>query len=450
MPSEYDYELVVIGAGSGGLAAAKRAAELGKKVAIAEKNHLGGTCVNRGCIPTKLMIYAAEFAQQQRLASDYGWVKQKRQFDQIFDWPSFKQKMDSHVLSLRKTQAENLKGIDILRGQAEFADAHTLKLNDQEITAQFVLIAVGSRPKMPDIEGIELAMDSRDVFDWESLPKSLLIVGGGYIGVELAQVMRYYGCEITVVDSQPHVLNGFDCDVQKRVKQILIDDGIKVIDSARLKKIEQTENSLLATLENEKQEKQVEADKVLCALGRSANIDTLNLAAVGVTTHKGKVVVDRQKRTKEENVFAAGDCTDTMMLTPVAIAEGKAAVETMFGNKATEIDYRWVPSAVFLHPEVAMVGPTEEEAKTQGEDFEVVSTTFTPLRHAISTEPLEAMIKLIVRPSDRQILAVHMVAPRAADLVQTLVPALKKGLSVDELREIIPIHPSTGEEIFSL
>lgn len=451
MPSEYDYELVVIGAGSGGLAAAKRAAKLGKKVAIAEKDHLGGTCVNRGCIPTKLMIYAAEFAQQQRLASDYGWANQKRQFDRTFDWtfdwPSFKQKMDSHVLSLRETQAENLKGVDILRGQAEFIDAHTLKLNDREITAQFVLIAVGSRPKMPDIEGIEHAMDSRDIFDLASLPKSLLIVGGGYIGVELAQVMRYYGCEVTVVDSQPHVLNGFDCDVQKRVKQILIDDGIKVIDSARLEKIEQAGNSLSATLENGKQ---VEADKVLSALGRTANIDTLNLKAVGVTTHKGKIVVDRQKRTKEENVFAVGDCTDTIMLTPVAIAEGEAAVETMFGNKATEIDYRWVPSAVFLQPEVAMVGPTEEEAKAQGEDFEVVSTTFMPLRHAVSPEPLEAMIKLIVRPGDRQILAVHMVAPRAADLVQTLVPALKKGLSVDELREIIPIHPSTGEEIFSL
>lgn len=449
MSSEYDYELVVIGAGSGGLAAAKRAAKLGKKVAIAEKNHLGGTCVNRGCIPTKLMIYAAEFAKQQRLANDYGWANQKRQSDRTFDWASFKQKMDSHVLLLRETQAENLEdiGIDVLRGQVEFANAHTLRLNDRKITAQFVLIAVGSRPKMPDIEGINYAMDSRDVFDLESLPKSLLIVGGGYIGVELAQVMRYYGCEVTVVDSQPHVLDGFDCDVQKRVKQILVNDGIKVIDSARLEKIEQAGSSLWATLENRKK---VEADKVLCALGRSANIDTLNLEAVGVTTHKGKIVVDAHKRTQEESIFAVGDCTDTVMLTPVAIAEGKAAVETMFGNREMKVSYRWVPSAVFLHPEVAMVGPTEQEAKAQGEDFEVVSATFTPLRHAISTEPLEAMIKLIVRPSDRQILGVHMVAPRAADLVQMLVPALKQGLSVDELREIIPIHPSTGEEVFSL
>ena len=448
MPS-YDYELVVIGAGSGGLAAAKRAAKLGKKVAIADKGHLGGTCVNRGCIPTKLMICAAEFAKQQSLASDYGWANQKRQSDRTFDWASFRQKMNSHVQSLREMQAENLAdtGVDILRGQVEFAGAHTLKLNDRKITAQYVLIAVGSRPKLPDIEGIDYALDSRDVFDLESLPKSLLIVGGGYIGVELAQVMRYYGCEVTVVDSQPHVLDGFDCDVQKRVKQILIDDGIKVIDNARLEKIEQTGSGLTATLENGKQ---VEADKVLCALGRTANIDTLNLEAVGVTAHKGKIVVDEHKRTKEENVFAVGDCTDTIMLTPVAIAEGEAAVETMFGGKATEINYRWVPSAVFLHPEVAMVGPTEEEAKEQGEDFEVVSTTFTPLRYAFSAEPLEATIKLIVRPSDQQILGVHMVAPRAADLVQTLVPALKKGLSVNELREIIPIHPSTGEEIFSL
>ncbi len=447
MPSEYDYELVVIGAGSGGLGAARRAAKLGKKVAIAEKNHVGGTCVNRGCIPTKLMIYAAEFAEHQDLAGDYGWANQKRQSDRMFDWPSFKQAMDSHVRSLRKTQVENLEGIDLLRGQVEFADAHTLKLNDREITAQFVLLAVGSRPKLPDIEGIEYAISSRDVFNLETLPKSLLVVGGGYIGVEMAQVMRYYGCEVTVVDSRPHVLDGFDCDVQEKVKQILIDDGIRVIDSARLEKIEQAGSCLAATLEGRKM---IEADKVLCALGRSANIDTLNLDAVGVTTHKGKIVVDEQKRTKEENVFAVGDCIDTMMLTPVAIAEGETAAETMFGDKKAKVDYRWVPSAVFLHPEVAMVGSTEEEAKEQGEGFEVVSTTFTPLRYAISAEPLEAMIKLIVRPSDQQILGVHMVAPRAADLVQTLVPALKKGLSVDELREIIPIHPSTGEEIFSL
>ncbi|MGB3298070.1 MAG: NAD(P)/FAD-dependent oxidoreductase [Phormidesmis sp.] len=447
MASKYDYELVVIGAGSGGLSAARRAAKLGKRVAIAEKNHVGGTCVNRGCIPTRLMVYAAEFAKQQQLAGDYGWVNQKRRSDRVFDWASFRQTMDGHVRSLRKRQAESLENIDILRGQAEFIDAHTLKIDERKVTAQFVLIAVGSRPKMPDIEGINYAMDSRDVLNLESLPESLLVVGGGYIGIEIAQVMRCYGCEVTVVESNPYVLDGFDCDVQKRVKQLLIDDGIKVVDDARLKKIERVDSALAATLGNGKT---VEADKILCALGRTANIDTLNLAAVDVITHKGKIVVDEQKRTQEESIFAVGDCTDTIMLTPVAIAEGKAAVEAMFEGKAAKLDYRWVPSAVFLHPEVAMVGPTEEEAKDQGEDFEIVSTTFTPLRYAISAEPLEAMIKLIVRSSDQQILGVHMVAPRAADLVQALVPALKKGLSVDELREIIPIHPSTGEEIFSL
>lgn len=445
MAEQYDYELIVIGAGSGGLAAAKKAAKLGKRVAIAEKNHIGGTCVNRGCIPTKLMIYAAEFAQQQSIASAYGWKGD----DRVFDWPSFKQAMDSHVRSLREMQADSLEGVDILRGQAEFVDAHTLAVEDRKVTAQFVLLAVGGRPLMPGIEGIEHAMDSRDVLNLETLPKTLLIVGGGYIGVELAQVLHYMGCEVTVADSQPHVLDGFDCDVQERVKHILEGDGVRVIDSARLEKIEKTEAGIEASLDNGQS---VEADKVLCALGRKANTDTLNLDAVDVTTNKkNQIVVNEQGRTKEESVFAVGDCTDTILLTPVAIAEGEAVVKTIFGNSKAQVDYRWVPSAVFMHPsEVAMVGPTEAEAKEQGTDFDVLCDTFSPLRFAITDKSVEAMIKLIVRSSDQQILGVHMIAPRAADLMQTLVPALKKGLTVDELREVIPIHPSTGEEIFSL
>ena len=447
MPSNYDYDLLVVGAGSGGLSAAKRAAKLGKKVAIAEKKHLGGTCVNRGCIPTKMMIYAAEFAKQRSIASDYGWTNKKREFDDQFDWLSFKQSMDSHVESLRKMQAENLEGVEILRGQAEFVDTHRLKVDGREVTSEFVLLSVGSRPKLPDLEGMDLALDSRDVFDLESLPASFAIIGGGYIGVELAQVFQFYGCKVTLVDSQPYVLDGFDADVQKRVKQILTDNGVTVVDADRLEKIEKDNSGFTATLESGKT---VSADRIICALGRTANVDTLNLDAVGVTAEKGKIVVDECKRTNVETVFAVGDCTDTVMLTPVAIAEGEAAVETMFSGKEKKIDYRWVPSAVFLDPEIAMVGPTEEQAKEQGEAFEVVSSTFTPLRYAITSESLEAMIKLLVRSSDQQILAVHMVAPRAADLVQTLVPALKKGLTVDELREVIPIHPSTGEEIFSL
>lgn len=445
MAAQYDYELVVIGAGSGGLAAAKQAAKLGKRVAIAEKNHIGGTCVNRGCIPTKLMIYAAEFAQHQSIASSYGWKGDRKQFD----WPSFKQAMDSHVRSLRDTQADSLEGIDILRGQAEFVDAHTLAIGNRKITTQFVLLAVGGRPLMPGIEGIEHAMSSRDVLNLETLPKSLLIVGGGYIGVELAQVLHYMGCETTVVDSKPHVLDGFDCDVQERVKHILMADGIEVIDSDRLKKIEKTADGIVATLDSGKA---IKADKVLCALGRKANTDTLNLDAVDVTTNKKhQIVVNEQGRTKAENVFAVGDCTDTILLTPVAIAEGEATAKAIFGDTSAKVDYRWVPSAVFMHPsEVAMVGPTETEANEQNKDFEVLRSTFSPLRYSITDKSVEALIKLIVRPNDQQILGIHMIAPRAADLMQALVPALKKGLTVEELREIIPIHPSTGEEIFSI
>ncbi|MGC1308553.1 MAG: FAD-dependent oxidoreductase [Phormidesmis sp.] len=443
MTAQYDYDLVVVGSGSGGLSAARRAKKMGKRVAIAEKNVIGGTCVNRGCIPTKLMIYAAEFARSQRIAGDYGWSN----CNSKFDWKVFKQAMDSHVKSIRESQIENLEGINILRGQAEFVNAHTLEIDGQKVSTEFVLLAVGARPAMPDIPGIECAIDSRDVFELEALAESFVIVGGGYIGVEFAQVFQYFGREVTLVESNPFVLDGFDIDVRKRVKKILEDDGVKVVTDARLKGIEKKDGGFKAVLNNGTT---ASASQVMGALGRTANIDALNLEAVGVTTHKGKIVVDDYKRTKEDNIFAVGDCTNTIMLTPVAKAEGEAAVETMFG-KARQVGYRWVPSAVFMEPEIAMVGPTEAEASEQGLNFEVQCSTFSPLRYAMaSAESMEAFIKLIVDTDSQEIMAVHLVAPRAADLIQTLVPALKKGLTSKELKETISVHPSTGEELFCL
>ncbi len=443
MAAKYDYELVVIGAGSGGLAAAKRALKLGKKVAIAEKNLIGGTCVNRGCIPTKLMIYAAEFAKQQETAGDYGWANQKGQFD----WSRFKQAMDSRIQSIRQSQIENLEGIDILRGQAQFINAHTLEIEGQKVTSEFVLLAVGGRPAAPDIPGIEHAIDSREILHLEALPDSFLIAGGGYIGVEFSQVLRCYGRQVTLVESNPCVLDGFDQDIQARVKQTLIDDGIELIDNTKLKEIKKGTNCLTATLSNGKE---IQADQILCALGRTANTDTLNLKAVNIDTEKGMIAVDQQGRTQEPNIFAVGDCTATMLLTPVAKAEGTVAVEAMFGDSTAQVDYQWIPSAVFMHPEVAMAGMTEEEARDRHNQIEIKCSTFTPLKYAITSNPMEALIKLVVDPKTQNIIGIHMFAPRAADLVQALVPALKKGLTVADLEQTIGVHPSAGEEIFSI
>ena len=441
MTATYNYDLVVVGSGSGGLSAARTARDMGKRVAIVEKDVVGGTCVNRGCIPTKLMIYAAEFAKSHQIAGDYGWSMG----DRAFDWSTFKQAMDSHVCSVRESQLKGLEGIDLIRGKAALADAHTLKIDEQAIRSEFVLLAVGARPKMPDLPGIEYAIDSRDVFKMETLPSSWIVVGGGYIGVELAQVFRCYGCEVTVVDSRPHVLDGFDGQVQKRVRQILEDDGIKVVDNARLKEIKKADSGFEVLLSNKTTEA---AERVICALGRSANIETLNLDAAAVTVSEGKIVVDEHKRTKAQNIFAVGDCTDTIMLTPVAIAEGEAAVKTMFGE-AKKVDYRWVPSAVFMHPEVSMVGPTEEEAEAQNMRFEVLHNTFTPLEYGMArSDSMGAFVKLMIDTDTQKIISLHVVAPRAADMVQMLVPALRKGLTLDEFKQTISIHPSTGEELF--
>ena len=443
MAAAYDYDLVVIGAGSGGLSAAKRADKLGKRVAIAEKNVVGGTCVNRGCIPTKLMIYSAEFAKQQEIARDYGWSNLPGEFN----WPSFKQAMDNHIRAIRQSQIDNLEGIDILRGQATFVDAHTLEIEGQKITSEFVLIAVGGRPAMPDLPGIEHAINSRQILNLDMLPDSFLIAGGGYIGVEFSQVLRCYGRQVTLVESNPYVLDGFDQDIQARVKQTLIDDEIALIDGTCLNKIEKGTDCLAAELSNGKT---VKADQILCALGRTANTDTLNLAAVNIDTEKGMIVVDPQGRTQEPNIFAIGDCTATLLLTPVAKAEGSTAAEAMFGDRFAQVDYDWIPSAVFMHPEVAMAGLTEQSARDRYDQIEIKCNTFTPLKYAITSNPIEALIKLIIDPKSQKIIGIHMAAPRAADLVQALVPALKQGLTAAELAQTIGIHPSTGEEIFSL
>ncbi len=439
----YDYDLIVIGAGSGGLAAAKKAAKLGKKVAIAEKNEIGGTCVNRGCVPTKLMVYAAGFAKQQSLASDYGWVNPEG----LFDWPAFRQKMSEHIHSIRETQETNLDGVDILHGEAIFKDAHTLQISDTVVTSEYILIAVGARPRMPDLRGIDLAINSRDVFHLDTLPDSFIIVGGGYIGVEFSQILNSFGCRVTLVESSPHLLNGFDSDVQTRVQRILEDEGIQIIMGSPLESIEQNVGTLMATLDNGQTYK---AQAILCSVGREANIHTLNLDAVGVKTERNKIPVNAQGQTQISTIFAVGDCTDRFLLTPVAKAEAEVAIDAMFCDRENEVNYRWVPSAVFMHPEVATVGLTEQEARKSHEEIEIHCDTFHPLKYSIASESLEAMIKLIINPQNGHIIGVHMVAPQAADLVQALVPALKKGLTKSELDATIGIHPSVGEEVFAL
>lgn len=440
---QYDYELVVIGAGSGGLSAARQAAKMGRRVAIAEKSDIGGTCVNRGCIPTKLMINAAQFAKQQKLAGSYGWVNPEG----LFDWPDFRQAMDDYIDSLRQTQTKNLDDIEVLRGRATFIDNHTLEVDGQKVTTKFVLIAVGSRPMMPDIEGIEHALTSRDIFQLDELPESILIAGGGYIGVEFSQILQSFGCRVTLVDSNPQVLNSFDKDIQKRVKQILLDDGVQVVADVCLKEIEQGNNSFTALLDDGST---YAAKQILCALGRQPNIDTLNLDAVGVTTKKGKIVSDEQGRTQESNIFAIGDCTDKMMLTPVAKAEATVTVNAMFNDEQSKVDYLWIPSAVFMYPEVATVGLTERAAQERYGQVETHANTFTPLKYAMASESPEAFIKLLVDGQTENIVGIHLISPRAVDIVQSLVPALEKGLTKDELDQTVGIHPSVGEEVFAL
>ena len=442
-PAKYDYDLLVIGAGSGGMSAARLAAQYGKQVAIVEKSLVGGTCVNRGCVPTKLMVYAAEFAQQQEVAQDYGWVNPEG----LFDWSDFRQAMDEHIQSIRNSQTDNLEAVDIIQAEAKFVDSYTLSIGERQVTAEFILIAVGSQPLMPDLPGIEHAITSRDIFKLETLPETILVAGGGYIGVEFSQIMKSFGCRVTLVDSDRYVLNGFDEDIQKRVKEILVEDGIRLIDGSHLASIEQGNGTLIANLDNGWS---LKAQKVLCALGREANIHSLNLDAVGVGVKNNRIAVNTQGQTKTSNIFAIGDCTDKMLLTPVAKAEAAVAVKAMFTDSQPQVDYFWIPSAVFMQPEVATVGLTESEARRQHPKVETHCNTFTPLKYAITDKASKAFIKVVVNGHTAKILGIHLISPRAADIVQALVPALEKGLTKPELDQTVGIHPSVGEEVFAL
>lgn len=445
----YDYELLVIGAGPGGLAAAKQAAKAGVRVAIVEQNQLGGTCVNRGCIPKKLMVYAAELAQLAEDATDYGWASVEMQFN----WPKFKAIRDAYLQTLQQKQEQALAsaGVQILEGQARFLDAHKIAIADRTLTADKILIAVGGKPTKPEISGREHALTSDQLFDLQALPERIAIIGGGYIGVEFASILRGLGTQVTVMNDTECILTGFDDDVRYAVQDGLRDRGITLFCNTTAKTIERGPEGLHLLLTGEQAGEQLVVDQVLIAAGRAPNLESLALEQAGIETEGKAIKVDQFSCTSQPHIFAVGDCTNRLQLTPAARAEGLAVVETLYGDRNRTVKYEWIPSAVCTRPEAASVGQTEAQAREQlGDSVRCYRKEFQPLFHSLTRRSVKVMMKLVVDATTDCVLGIHMVGNDAAEIIASLAIALPQQVTKQDFDRTIGIHPSTAEEFFSL
>jgi glutathione reductase (NADPH) len=445
----FDYDLFVIGAGSGGVRASRLAAMSGAKVAVAEEYRTGGTCVVRGCIPKKYMVYASEFGSAIAHAKGYGWNVDNATYDHNL----FMDRMHREIDRLSGIYARNLRnsGAEIIEERVEFVDAHTLKLvkSGRTVTAKKILIATGGSPIMPrDVEGIDLAISSNEMFHLEEIPEHIVIIGGGYIAVEFAGIMRGLGARVCLVYRGETVLRGFDDDVRTHVHEELKRKGVKVITNASPKAIAKDDGKLTVTLSNGES---VTADKVLFAVGREPHTRGLGLEKAGVKVNdKGAVEVDGFSRSSAMHIFAVGDVTDRLNLTPVAIREAQAFAQTEYMNLPTQFDHAHVPIAVFAQPPVGVVGLTEAEARRQFGQVDIYKTRFRPMKDMLTGDEERVLMKIVVRAEDERVVGVHIVGPDAPEIIQAVAIAVKMGATKADFDRTCALHPSVAEELVTL
>lgn len=445
----YDYDLFVIGAGSGGVRASRLAAMTGAKVAAAEEYRAGGTCVVRGCIPKKYMVYASEFGRSLEHMKGYGWKVENASYDHNL----FMDRMHREIDRLSGIYARNLRnaGAELIDDRAEFVDPHTLKLvkSGKTVTAGKILIATGGHTSVPNgIEGIERAITSNEMFHLDKLPEHIVIIGGGYIAVEFAGIMNSLGVKVCLAIRRETVLRGFDEDVRTHVHEELKRKGVKVITSASPKKIEKAGDKFTVHFSNNET---ASGDKVLLAVGREPNTAGLGLDKAGVKINeKGAIIVDPYSRTNVPHIFAVGDVTDRLNLTPVAIREGQAFAQTEFMNRPTEFDHADVPHAVFAQPPVGVVGLTEAEARKQFGVVDVYKTKFRPMKDMLTGDEERVLMKIVVRAEDERVVGVHIVGPDAPEIIQAVAIAVKMGASKADFDHTCALHPSIAEELVTM
>ena len=442
----YDYDLFTIGAGSGGVRASRMSASFGAKVAVAEELYLGGTCVNVGCIPKKLLVYASHFHDDFTDAAGFGWTVGEARFD----WQRLIANKDKEIARLNGVYRKLLdgSGVEILDGHAEVLDPHTIRFEGREITAKYILVAVGSWPLVPQFPGSEHVITSNEAFYLPELPKRVIIVGGGYIGVEFAGIFHGLGVTTTQIYRGTSILRGFDDDIRLTLAEEMRKRGIDLKLQNDVIRIEKLENTLRATLADGGK---VDADQILYATGRLPKTRGLGLEGAGVKLSAiGAVLVDEYSRSNIESIYAIGDCTDRMMLTPVAIAEGMALANTLFNNNPTMPSYFNVPTAVFSTPNCGTVGLSEAEARGRGFKVAIYRTTFRPLKHTLTGKDDRTMMKLVVDEATDKVLGCHMVGPEAGEIIQGLAVALNCGATKAQFDATIGIHPTSAEEFVTM
>lgn len=449
--SAYDYDLFVIGAGSGGVRASRMAAKYGAKVAIAEEYRVGGTCVIRGCVPKKLFVYASHFAESFEDAAGYGWDVPEASFS----WEKLIANKDREIDRLNGIYIRNLKnsGVEIIESRAELKDAHTVHLvqEGRDVTADKILIAVGAWPYLPAIPGIEHAISSNEAFHLETLPKEITVVGGGYIAVEFAGIFNGLGVKTVQLYRGPKILRGFDEDLRDTLQDEMIKKGIDVLTNTDIAEIVKLEGGRLQVILQDGDS--YETDCVMYATGRRPKVDGLGLEKAGVILNKaGAIAVDARSKTNIDNIYAVGDVTDRANLTPVAIREGAAFAETVFNDNPQEVDHSIIPTAVFSHPEIGTVGMTEEEAcRAHGEDgVTIFKSTFKPMLHTLSGRDERTLMKIIVEKKTDKVLGVHMIGPYSGEMIQTVGIAVTMGATKAQFDATIAVHPTAAEELVTM
>ena len=444
--AHYDFDLFTIGAGSGGVRASRMSASFGAKVAVAEERYFGGTCVNVGCIPKKLLVYASHYGEDFDDAAEFGWTAGERRFD----WAKLIANKNQEIRRLNGIYRQLLgdAGVEIVESHAEVIDPHTVIVDGKRFTAKYILVAVGSWPRVPKFPGSEYAITSNEAFYLPVLPKKIVVVGGGYIGVEFAGIFHGLGAHTTQLHRGELFLRGFDDDIRSSLAEEMRKREIDLRFKTQIVRIDKVNGKLGATLTDGST---IEADQILFATGRAAHTPDLGLKNAGVKLKdNGAVIVDDFSKSSVDSIYAIGDCTDRMMLTPVAIAEGMAVANTLFNNKPTKPGYENVPTAVFSTPTCATVGLTEQQARRQNYHVDIYRTLFRPLRHTLTGRDERTMMKLVVNRATDRVLGCHMVGAEAGEIVQGLAVALNCGATKAQFDATVGIHPTAAEEFVTM
>jgi glutathione reductase (NADPH) len=445
---KFDYDLFVIGAGSGGVRAARVAASHGARVAIAEEYVVGGTCVVRGCIPKKLFVYASHFSENFKDAKGFGWTPGTA----TFNWSKLVQHKDNEIDRLNGIYLRNLKnsGVEIFETRAVLEDANTVRLltSGQKVVAEKILIATGAWPFVPSIPGADLAITSNEAFHLDKLPQSITVIGGGYIAVEFAGIFNGLGVETTLIYRGEKILRGFDDDLRVCLQDEMSKKGITVSTNIDLVSVARNADEFELSLNDGST---MTSGLVMYATGRKPNTKELGLEKAGVVLgSNGEIIVDKFSQSSVPNIYAVGDVTDREALTPVAIREGHTFADTVFGNAPASVNYDFIPTAVFSQPEIGTVGMTEAQAREYTTLVDVYKSVFSPLKHTLSGSSEKMMMKLLVDGKSDRVLGCHIIGPDAGEMVQILGIALKMGATKKDFDATIALHPSSAEELVTM